>query len=101
MQDNDRGICSDFCGHRVGVGGLRSAVPSIAEHDSKTSFNHSCDTASRRGSHHPPVANIRHPVTAFLLDDRYFETAPSKVKARAADRNHSSFNALHRDFVTK
>lgn len=66
VQDDDSGIRSDFCGHRVGVGGLRGDILSIGEQDEKTSFSHPCGTASRRGSPHPPVANIRHPVRAFL-----------------------------------
>jgi hypothetical protein len=59
--DDVRGICSDLCSHRDRFGGLRGDVLSIGEHDEKTPFSHTSDTANGRGSRHPPIANIRHP----------------------------------------
>jgi hypothetical protein len=80
LRDDDGGIRGDFCGHRDRVGGLRGDVLSIGEHVEKTPFSHPSDTASGRGSHHPPVANIHRPVTAM-----YFETALSAFKSLADD----------------
>jgi hypothetical protein len=44
--DDVRGICSDLCSNRDGVGGLRGDVLSNGEYDEKTPFSHPRDTTS-------------------------------------------------------